>query len=175
MAGNTFLTGQWPIYADKEPSPYSPHCTAFAPTYQTLYEYYYTSNPPASPGEPSDTTATTFEEYYDIRFSVLDCIAASDICNKNGINAYPQTVLYKNGEALGSVLGNKNITMVSNLIENVLEAEKLGTRLKDPLLPTPGANSRPVPEDKAKGKFPTDESQKPMVVDKAADKTVLSI
>jgi protein disulfide-isomerase len=160
---------QWPIYADEEPSPYCPHCITYAPTYQTLYEYYYTSNPPSNPGVPSDPTATTFEEYYDIRFSVVNCIQDSQICTNHDIMSYPQTILFKNGEALGTVFGSKNISIVSNLIENELEAGQPGTRPTDPLLPTPGATLRPVSENKVEGELPTDE-QKPIVADKAAGK-----
>ncbi|KAF7532222.1 hypothetical protein G7054_g8126 [Neopestalotiopsis clavispora] len=125
-------------------SPYCPHCVAFAPTYQTLYEYYYTSDAPTASKEQS------FEEYYDIRFATLNCIAYGDICTKHEIRSYPQTSLFKNGELVDAVHGGKNMTVVSQLIETELEKEHPQSRPRDLLLPEPGDATSPDPAEAAK-------------------------
>ncbi|ETS85089.1 hypothetical protein PFICI_03114 [Pestalotiopsis fici W106-1] len=147
----------------KYASPYSPHCVQFKPTYQTIYEYYYTSDIPVNHDVALPApAATTFEEYYGLKFSTVDCINTDKICRQQGIIAYPTTILYKNGELVASVRGAKNMTTVADLIENALESEYPGTRPLHPLLPAAGASSRPVPENVPQGEVPTDESQKPL-------------
>lgn len=116
-------------------SPWCPHCMDFAPTYQTLYEYYYTSKVPTESGE------IPFEKFYDIRFGTLNCVAYGDLCTQHGITSYPQTLLFVDGKKADLVKGNKNMTMISGLIERALEEQKPGTRPKDPVLPEPGATS----------------------------------
>ncbi|KAI1141926.1 thioredoxin-like protein [Hypoxylon sp. FL0543] len=122
-------------------SPYCPHCIDFAPTYQTLYEYYYTSKAPSDP--KSDTSAISFEKYYDIRFAQLNCIAYGDLCTKHDIQSYPQTIIYKDGEKADTVKGGKSMSIIAGMIEGVLEKEKPGTRPKDLQLPEPGATALP--------------------------------
>ncbi|KAK6068576.1 thioredoxin [Seiridium cupressi] len=145
-------------------SPYCPHCIDFAPTYQTLYEYYYTSKPPTSSAESS------FEEYYDIRFASLNCIAYGDMCTKHSVQSYPQTSIYKSGEVLDTVKGGKNITIISSLVEDALEKEHPGTRPRDLVLPTPGATSLPEPTEATKK---VDNAEKPVKDNEAesSDKT----
>ncbi|KAI1850166.1 hypothetical protein JX266_004545 [Neoarthrinium moseri] len=146
-------------------SPYCPHCIDFAPTYQTLYEYYYTSKPPTSAEDKS------FEKYYDIRFAQLNCIAYGDMCSKHEVRSYPQTSVYKDGEVVDVVTGGKNITVISNLIEGVLEKDHPGTRPRDLVLPTPGATSLPdAPEvPQKKSDTTADKAEKPAKDAKAAD------
>lgn len=134
-------------------SPYCPHCIDFAPTFQTLYEFYYTSKAPANTGVDA-SEATSFEEYYDIRFSSLNCVAYGDMCTKHNVQSYPQTTLYKNGKIVKSVTGGKNIQTISTLVEEELEKEKPGTRPKEVALPAPGDKS--FPKEKT-----TDEKVKP--------------
>ncbi|OTB06524.1 hypothetical protein M426DRAFT_20971 [Hypoxylon sp. CI-4A] len=129
-------------------SPYCPHCIDYAPTYQTLYEYYYTSPAPIDP--ESTTSTTSFEKYYDIRFAEVNCIAYGDLCSKHDIQSWPQTILFKNGENVDIVKGGKSMTVISNMIESALEKEKPGTRPKELLLPEPGATTLPTTPAAAK-------------------------
>ncbi|KAH8203193.1 hypothetical protein TruAng_002598 [Truncatella angustata] len=110
----------------------------------TLYEYYYTSDPPTSSKESS------FEAYYDIRFASLNCIAYGDMCVKHSVQSYPQTSIFKDGETLDIVRGGKNITVISKLVEDALEKEHPGTRPTALVLPTPGATSLSEPTEAAK-------------------------
>ncbi|KAI1481872.1 thioredoxin-like protein [Daldinia eschscholtzii] len=122
-------------------SPFCIHCIDFAPTYQTLYEYYYTSKAPSD--SESGTAATSFEKFYDIRFAELNCVAYGDLCNKHDITTWPETRIFKDGEVAGRVNGGKDISVVAKMIEDALEAEKPGTRPKELSLPKPGAKSFP--------------------------------
>lgn len=113
-------------------SPWCAHCQMFAPVYQTLYEFYYTSTVP----DPDSPTATVpFEKAYDIRFATLDCQAYGDLCTKHDIVAYPRTIIYKDGERVDFVGGAKPMKTVSDMIEAALEKEKPGTRPKALVLP----------------------------------------
>ncbi|KAI1111793.1 thioredoxin-like protein [Nemania sp. NC0429] len=113
-------------------NPWCPHCQMFAPIYQTLYEFYYTSTGP-DPDAPTSTIP--FEQAYDIRFATLDCQAYGDLCNKQAIVSYPRTVIYKDGERADFVGGAKPIKVVSDMIEAQLEKERPGTRPKEIVLP----------------------------------------
>ncbi|KAH9891451.1 thioredoxin-like protein [Xylariomycetidae sp. FL2044] len=123
-------------------NPYCGHCIAFAPTYQTLYEYYYTSEGPAA----SSTSTTSFEKAYDIRFGQVNCLANGDLCSKHEITSYPQTLLYKDGKNIDAVRGGKNMTVVSDMIEAALREDKPGSRPTSLVLPEPGATSVPTSE-----------------------------
>ncbi|KAK6189464.1 hypothetical protein LQW54_011708 [Pestalotiopsis sp. IQ-011] len=144
-------------------SPYCPHCIAFKPTYQTLYEYYYASNVPVNYDmAPPSPPVTTFEEYYGLKFYTVNCVLNDKLCAKEGVTAYPTTILYWNGEPLASVRGAKKMNVLADMVENALESEYPGTRPLHPLLPPAGASSRPVPENVPQDKVPTDEAQKPL-------------
>ncbi|KAI2607101.1 thioredoxin-like protein [Hypoxylon fragiforme] len=128
-------------------SPYCPHCIDFAPTYQTLYEYYYTSNAPTD--KESTGLTPSFAKYYDIRFAQLNCIAYGDLCTKHDIMSYPSTLLYKDGVVADSVQGGKKMSVLSEMIEGALEKEKPGTRPTKVMLPEPGATTLPDPASDA--------------------------
>jgi protein disulfide-isomerase len=121
-------------------SPWCHHCQAYAPTYQTLYEFYYTSTPAGSADENPD-----FTKFYDFRFASLDCIKYGDLCAKHGVTAYPQTVLYQDGKIYGEAIkGVKDIPAVSKVIEEALEMARPGTRPKSLELPKPGDKESPA-------------------------------
>ncbi|TPX18925.1 uncharacterized protein E0L32_011403 [Thyridium curvatum] len=125
----------------KHYSPWCPHCIDFAPTYQTLYEFYYTSKPSES---------ETFTDYYDFRFAMINCIAYYDLCSDHGVMSYPTTVLYKKGEAIEIAKGAKNMSVLSGMIEKALEEQKPGSRPAEVVLPEPGAKGKPTPSGDAK-------------------------
>ncbi|EHA52250.1 hypothetical protein MGG_06175 [Pyricularia oryzae 70-15] len=144
-------------------SPYCPHCQDYAPTFQTLYEFYYTSKPK---GSTSD-----FTKYYDFHFASVNCIAYFDLCHENGVGSYPTTILYKNGEAAETFKGVKEMDLLSETIEKALEAAKPGSRPKKISLPEPGAKSAPATDTDSSSseKATTKETTKDA---KAADKDV---
>lgn len=117
-------------------SPYCPHCQDFAPTYQTLYEFYHTS-------KTKDSTSD-FSDYYGFKFASVNCIAYYDLCSKNGVTSYPTTVLYKNGEAAETFRGVKSMKLLSDTIEKALEARKPGSRPRSITLPEAEAKSAPA-------------------------------
>ncbi|KAI9171205.1 hypothetical protein HJFPF1_00686 [Paramyrothecium foliicola] len=118
--------------------PYCPHCQDFLPIYQTLYEFYYTSKPETSAAKDAD-----FSDFYDFRFGMINCVAYYDLCVSHGVQSYPLTVLYDHGEQVDQVRGVKNLTVLSEVIEPVLEKTKPGSRPKSLELPEVGDKQSP--------------------------------
>lgn len=117
-------------------SPYCPHCIDYAPTYQTLYEYYFTSH-------PDSTAETSFIEYYDFRFGMINCVAYYDLCVNNGVQTYPMTTLFEDGVAIENVRGVKDMEEVSQTVEAALEKQKPGSRPEPLELPKAGDKEFP--------------------------------
>ncbi|KAJ5805035.1 hypothetical protein N7474_010922 [Penicillium riverlandense] len=125
-------------------SPSCPHCKRIAPAYQTLYEFYYTSNPLSSSSTKSLDTKSlnSFTGYYDIRFGRMNCQAYADQCEKLGIEFYPTFAFYHNGDQLDKYVGPKNMADISTFVEGKLDLIKPGSRpLNGVELPAVGATS----------------------------------
>ncbi|ATY65303.1 disulfide isomerase [Cordyceps militaris] len=127
----------------RDPSPYCHHCIAFAPVFQTAYEFYHTMKS----GPNSDQAATVAEEH-GLQFASMNCVAHSDFCSEHEVNAWPQTTLFKNGQKVKSLTGQRSIAEMSEMIEKALEEEKPGSRPKDIALPESGATEAPKPVKK---------------------------
>ncbi|KAL8913068.1 MAG: hypothetical protein Q9171_002048 [Xanthocarpia ochracea] len=133
--------GYWFV---KHYSPYCHHCQAIAPTWQTLYEYYYTSKPVPSPKSTSDarTSLNSFERYYDFHFGSIDCTAFGDACSAREIHAFPTFSLYKDSKFVKKFDGHKDIAGLSAFVEETLESTRPGSRPTEGVrLPEPGASS----------------------------------
>lgn len=122
-------------------SPSCSHCIHFAPTYQTLYEYYYTSKPPG--------TSADFTTYYDFRFAEINCLAYYDLCSAHQVASFPTTVIYKDGEPFDTIRGSRNVSGMSESVEAALEQSRPGTRPQNLLLPTAGATGTAEPTSEA--------------------------
>lgn len=132
---DTIKSGYWLVEFF---SPYCGHCKKFAPTWQTLYEYYYTDDPvPQSQG--SDNDLNSFTRYYDFHFAKVDCVANGDACAAMDIGSFPTIVLFKDGEKVNKHTGAQNLAFMSNWVEEILESIKPGSRVKGgPKLPKVG-------------------------------------
>ncbi|KAL9603941.1 MAG: hypothetical protein Q9219_000879 [cf. Caloplaca sp. 3 TL-2023] len=132
--------GYWFI---KHYSPYCHHCIAIAPTWQTLYEFYYTSKPVLSAkSADTKTSLNSFERYYNFRFASIDCIAFGDACAAHDINAFPTFSLYKDAKFVKKFDGHKDMAGLSAFVEETLESIRPGSRPTEGVkLPEPGANS----------------------------------
>lgn len=133
--------GYWFI---KHFSPYCHHCTAIAPTWQTLYEFYYTSKPVPSDNKASNEgdSMNSFSRYYDFHFASLDCIAYGDACSKHDIGAFPTFSVYKDGKLLKKFEEKKDMEHLSQFVEGLLETIRPGSRPPDGVkLPEEGATS----------------------------------
>ncbi len=146
LSGESFdkdtKNGYWFV---KHYSPYCHHCKAIAPTWQTLYEFYYTSKPvPAGkkPSEAESDSLNSFSRYYDFHFASVDCIAYGDLCGKHDVVAFPTFTLYKDGIFVKKFEGKKDMAGLSAFVEDTLESTRPGSRPKDGVkLPEPGATS----------------------------------
>jgi protein disulfide-isomerase len=136
-------------------SPQCGHCTRFRPTWQTLYEFYYTSKPPIQSKEQSEgDSLNSFTRYYDFKFAKVDCLAYRDLCEKNVVNAYPSLVQFQDGNEIKRETGEQSLADLSKWVETVLEATRPGSRTQGgPKLPKVGATSvetGPETEDEVK-------------------------
>ncbi|KAM0251135.1 hypothetical protein ACHAQJ_008305 [Trichoderma viride] len=125
----------------KHYSPYCQHCLKYAPTFQTAYEFYYTS-------KPEEAGEKDFAKFYDFKFGTINCIAYSDLCVQHGVKLYPTTSLYEDGKEFKSMTGGQNMTSLSGLIEEALETSNPGTRPTTLELPKPGDKKRPKSDPK---------------------------
>ncbi|KAF2092223.1 thioredoxin-like protein [Saccharata proteae CBS 121410] len=159
-------------------SPYCHHCKALAPTWQTLYEFYYTMDP--LPNEKSKSSEgdslNTFTRYYDFKFAKLDCVAFSDACAAKDIHSFPTIILFKDGEEVKKHVGASDLKYYSDWIEETLETIRPGSRPKEGVkLPEVGAravdsNAKPaVPQ--AKDKDPAAGSAAAAKANEVASKT----
>ena len=128
-------------------SPYCHHCKAFAPILQTLYEFYYTSNPvpqTAGSGE-TDSDMNSFTRYYNFKLAKVDCVAFGDACVSHKIGSFPTVVLYKDGVEIEKKTGQDTLPNMSKWVEKILETIKPGSRPQGgPKLPKVGAKEAPA-------------------------------
>ncbi|KAF2705631.1 thioredoxin-like protein [Pleomassaria siparia CBS 279.74] len=138
-------------------SPSCPHCMAFKSTWQTLYEFYYTSKPITSKKDTDEDTLNSFTRWYDFKFAKVDCLAFRDACAAHEVNNYPSILHFKDGEMIKRQIGARGLPELSTWVEEILEPIRPGSRVKGgPKLPEVGANSvKTGPEDEVKEKEPT--------------------
>ena len=134
--------GYWFI---KHYSPYCGHCKSIAPTWQTLYEFYYTSKPvPASKKATKEgDSMNSFSRYYDFNFASLDCIAYGDACSQHQVNAFPTFAVYKDGDLVKKFDEKKDMEKLGGFVEQMLESIRPGSRSPDVKFPEPEATSSP--------------------------------
>lgn len=118
-------------------SPYCHHCKAFAPTWQTMFEYYYTSDPRSASG---DEVEEDFTKYYNFNFAKVDCVSNGDACAAKKISQFPMIVLFKDGETVEKRTGAKSLEAMSTWVEETLESIRPGSRPREPTLPAVGAD-----------------------------------
>ncbi|KAK5111641.1 hypothetical protein LTR62_004745 [Meristemomyces frigidus] len=111
-------------------SPYCGHCRHFAPTWQLLYELYYTQDILSST-EKGD--AISFTQYYDYHFGRVDCASNGDACANSKIGQFPTVVLFKDSVEVKKSVGGKDIKAMSAFVEETLETIWPGSRPKDGL------------------------------------------
>ncbi len=123
-------------------SPECSHCIHFKPTYQTAYEFYYTSKPILSKEDAEGDSLNSFTRYYDFKFAKVDCIAFADVCKAHTVTSYPVIIYFKDGKEVQRVGGQQDMKGLSKWIEQLLEAIRPGSRKEGgPKLPKTGAKS----------------------------------
>ena len=153
----TIKEGYWWV---KHYSPYCGHCNAIKPHWQTLYEFYYTSDPlegRTKAAQPDVDSPNSFRGFYNFHFASLNCVAYGDACDKNGVKAWPTFNLYKDGELVEKYTAGRNMEEFSHYVEEKLEQIKPGSRPREGVkVPKAGATSI----DRSKG------PEKPLAKDK---------
>ncbi|KAF1813225.1 disulfide isomeras-like protein [Eremomyces bilateralis CBS 781.70] len=151
-------------------SPICHHCQELAPTWQTLYEFYYTVDPLAGISKGNAEALNTFNRYYKFNFARVNCVTNADACAAKDVNSYPTIRMYKDGKQLKSVTGVNSLKFYSDWIEETLETIRPGSRQREGLqLPDVGASTTPdfkppTPGKKPESKpVPTNESGKPII------------
>ncbi|KIW17202.1 protein disulfide-isomerase domain [Exophiala spinifera] len=138
----TIKDGYWWV---KHYSPHCVHCKAIAPHWQTLYEFYATSDPLdglTKSGQPDLSSPNSFHGYYNFHFASLNCVAYGDACMNNGVRAWPTFLLYKDGVLVEKYTGEKSMDGFSNYVEEKLEQIKPGSRPRGGVkVPKAGAKS----------------------------------
>jgi len=123
-------------------SPYCKHCKALAPVWQTLYEFYYTSNPVTGSQESSGEHLNSFSRYYDFKFAEVDCVAFGTACADRGIRSFPTLIVYKDGVEVKKQVGALELNELVEWLEPLLETIRPGSRpINGPRLPEVGAKS----------------------------------
>ncbi|KAF2792183.1 thioredoxin-like protein [Melanomma pulvis-pyrius CBS 109.77] len=123
-------------------SPTCPHCIDFKPTWQTLYEFYYTSKPLPSKQESDEDSLNSFTRWYDFKFAKVDCIAYRDACATYKVENWPTIIQFKDGEIIERRKGGRPLGELSEWIEKILEPIRPGSRIQGgPKLPKVGASS----------------------------------
>jgi protein disulfide-isomerase len=112
--------------------------------YQTLYEYYYTSNPlflsGLKPGELA--SLDSFTGYYNLHFGSINCLAFGDFCTKLNVEFFPAWAFYDMGVQNGRPVGAKTMSEIAAMIETKLETIKPGSRPSQGVqIPKAGAKS----------------------------------
>lgn len=110
-------------------SPMCHHCTAVAPVWQTLYEYYWTSKPVPS-ATNSQESLNDFHHYYGFDFANVNCIAFGDTCTKYEVNSYPTFIIFHDGKVVDRLGGGKDMSGLGSFIEKTLETIRPGSRVK---------------------------------------------
>ncbi|KAF2636916.1 thioredoxin-like protein [Massarina eburnea CBS 473.64] len=146
-------TGHWLVEFF---SPQCPHCMQFKPTWQTLYEFYYTTKPLITKQDNDDDTLNSFTRYYDFKFAKVNCLAFRDACVDHEINNYPSILQIEDGKEIKRMKGVQDLEVLSGWVEEILETIRPGLRVKGGIkLPQVGANSvetTPDTKDKAEEK-----------------------
>jgi len=149
-------------------SPSCPHCRHFAPTYQTAYEFYYTSKPIDAKGEPEGDSLNSFKRFYDFNFAKVDCIASADLCFGHDVMSYPSMIYFRDGKEVQRERGSKEMKDLSKWVEELLETIRPGSRKEGgPKLPKAGDKAVEAGPDK-------EEIVKEKVKDEVKDKEAAS-
>ncbi len=123
-------------------SPMCSHCKVIAPLWQTLYEYYWTSQPVPSKSSIAKESLNDFHHYYHFDFANVNCVAYGDSCEKYDVTAYPTLIIFKDGKEVDKIQGGKDMKIMGEFIEKTLETIRPGSRVKGGVeYPEVGAHS----------------------------------
>lgn len=148
-------------------SPYCAHCKRFAPTLQTFYELYYTSDPSLSTADAKKSD--TFSTYYNFNFGKVNCAAFGTACSDHEVKNFPTIHVLKDGKLFKKSVGGKPLDEMTEWMEEVLEEIKPGTRPKGGL-PLPKVGDDHVDADAPKASSKKKSKGKDTAKGEASDK-----
>lgn len=114
----------------------------FKPTYQTAYEFYYTSKPLGLKEDTKGDSLNSFTRFYDFKFAKVNCVAFADVCKAHDILSFPTMLYFVDGKETKREKGSKSMKELSTWIEGLLESIRPGSRKEGgPKLPKAGDKS----------------------------------
>lgn len=128
-------------------SPSCHHCQSMAPSWKTIYEYYWTSKPVPSTTTGDQESLNNFHHYYGFDFANVNCVAYGDSCIQYGVSTFPKIIIFKDGKIVDQYGREKdsppmNVQNIGEFVEKTLETIRPGSRVKDgPVWPEAGASS----------------------------------
>lgn len=127
-------------------SPYCHHCTAYEPHWNAAYSKLLAPHAGAGDDKSTDSPPPLLDTDV-LNMASVNCVTQGDLCHKMGIQAFPVTILYRNGIKFDELLGVKKepflIKYISGQLDLISKMKKkpANSRFPDYVLESPKVNT----------------------------------